>query len=45
MADVRGAEVLTARFPIVDNVVHEEDGGAGCAEGVLGSPWKNVDVP
>jgi hypothetical protein len=41
------AEVLAfaARLPIVLRDVHIEDGGAGCAEGVDGSPWKNVEVP
>lgn len=34
-----------ARLPIVLNGVHCEDGGAGCAGGVLGSPWWNVEVP
>ena len=30
--------VETARLPMVDNVVHIDDGGAGCAAGVDGSP-------
>ena len=40
-----GAEELSAKFPIVDSVVHSEDGGAGCAGGVTGSPWWNVEPP
>ncbi len=44
-AEVIGAEVLTARFPIEERVVQDEDEGMGCAEGVVGWPWKNVDVP
>lgn len=37
--------VESATAPMVLNVVHIEDGGAGCAGGVLGSPWWNVEVP
>ena len=44
-ADVMGDEVLTARLPIVERVVQEEDEGMGCADGVEGWPWKNVEVP
>ena len=43
--DIAELEVDTARLPMVDNVVHIDDGGAGCAAGVDGSPWWNVDVP
>lgn len=25
--------------------VQDDEEGAGCAEGVMGSPWENVDVP
>ena len=32
-------------FPIVLVVVQDEVGGAGCAAGVEGSPWWNVEVP
>lgn len=32
-------------FVIVLNVVHSLVAGAGCASGVTGCPWKNVDVP
>ena len=32
-------------LPIVETVVHMDDDGAGCGFGVLGSPWKNVEVP
>ena len=32
-------------FDIDVTVVHIEVAGAGCADGVTGSPWKNVDVP
>ncbi len=42
------AEVLadTARpLPMEDVGVQEELGGTGCAAGVLGWPWKNVEVP
>lgn len=42
MADV---EVETARFPILDSVVHIEEEGAGCADGVIGSPCWKVDEP
>lgn len=38
-------EVESAASPMVLNVVHMEDGGAVCADGVLGSPWKKVEVP
>ena len=44
-ADVMGDEVLTARLPIDVRVVQEEDEGMGCAEGVEGWPWKNVEEP
>lgn len=41
-----GDEVVTARpFPIVLVVAQFELAGAGCAEGVIGWPWKNVEVP
>jgi hypothetical protein len=36
---------LAARLPIVLREVQRDDDGAGCAEGVTGSPWKNVEVP
>lgn len=42
LADV---DVLSARLPIVLSVVQSEDDGTGCASGVTGCPWKNVDVP
>ncbi len=29
---------LAAKFPMEDTVVHTEDDGAECADGVLGSP-------
>jgi hypothetical protein len=32
-------------LPIVESVVQREDDGAGCAAGVLGSPWWNVELP
>lgn len=32
-------------FAIVENVVHCEELGAGCAGGVDGSPWWNVEEP
>lgn len=32
-------------FPMVFVAVHNEDAGTGCARGVVGCPWKNVDVP
>ena len=46
-ADVLAAlEVaLAAKLPMVLRDVQSEDDGAGCAGGVTGSPWKNVDVP
>lgn len=44
-AEVIGEEVLTARLPIEESIVQEEDEGIGCAEGVEGWPWKNVDEP
>lgn len=42
---VEAAEVLRAKLPMVLSDVHIDEEGIGCAEGVLGSPWKNVDVP
>ena len=36
---------LAARIPMVDVVLHEDVAGAGCAAGVAGSPWKNVEPP
>lgn len=44
-AEVIGEEVLTARLPIEDKVVQDEDEGIGCADGVVGWPWKNVEEP
>lgn len=39
-------DALAARpLPIELVDVHEEVGGAGCAAGVLGSPWWKVEVP
>ena len=38
-------DVLTAKLPMLDTGVHWEVAGAGCASGVTGSPWWNVDVP
>ena len=35
----------TRPLPMDDVVVHEEVPGAGCAAGVLGWPWKNVEDP
>lgn len=36
----------TARlFPMDDVVLHEDVAGAGCAGGVAGSPWWNVEPP
>lgn len=32
-------------LPIVPRFVQSEEDGAGCAGGVTGSPWWNVDVP
>lgn len=32
------ADELTARLPMLDTVVHIEEAGAGCADGVAGSP-------
>ena len=32
------ADVLTARLPMLDTVVQSEEAGAGCADGVEGSP-------
>jgi hypothetical protein len=32
-------------LPMDDRVVQSDDDGAGCADGVTGWPWKNVDVP
>ena len=43
--DVTVADVLAARLPMLVRGTHEEDGGAGCASGVTGWPWKKVDVP
>ena len=34
-----------APFPMVFVAVHAEDAGTGCARGVVGCPWKKVDVP
>jgi len=42
---VVGVEVAARIFPMEDVVVHEDVAGAGCAAGVAGSPWKNVEVP
>jgi len=40
------AEALAASpLVIVENVVHDDDGGAGCAAGVAVWPCWNVDVP
>ena len=39
------ADELNARLPMVDRVVHAEDGGAGWGGGVTGSPWWNVEPP
>ena len=39
------ALVDNARLPILDTVVHMEEGGAGCALGVSGSPCLNVELP
>ena len=39
------ALVDTAKFPRDEIVVHTEDLGAGCADGVEASPWWNVDEP
>lgn len=36
---------LAARLPMLDTGVQSEDGGAGCASGVEGSPWWNVEDP
>lgn len=43
--DVTGADVLAARLPMLLTDTQEEDEGAGCASGVTGWPWKNVEVP
>lgn len=43
--DEPDAEDDTARLPMVDTVVHSDEAGAGCADGVTGSPWWNVEVP
>jgi hypothetical protein len=32
-------------FPMVDVVVHDDVAPAGCAGGVAGSPWLNVEPP
>jgi type IV secretory pathway component VirB8 len=36
---------LTKSVPMVATVVHEDEDGAGCSAGVMGSPWWKVDVP
>ena len=43
--DVRTALDAACPLPILDVVVHDDVAGAGCAAGVLGSPWWNVEVP
>lgn len=46
--ELLGALVLLlpcTALPIVPSCVQSEDDGAGCAGGVTGSPWWNVEVP
>jgi len=44
---VAGALLVTANnpFPIVLRLAHDDDDGTGCAGGVTGWPWKNVEAP
>jgi len=44
-ADVGPGPAKTRLFPMEVNVVQDDDEGTGCADGVTGSPWWNVEVP